>query len=725
MHPSALLRRLFFFPSHVVLLLGIASIGLSQTIPRPPETPKKPVIDAYYGDTVRDDYRWLEDFNDPAVKQWSDAQNKRTREYLDHLAARELILKQLQQINSASSPGYSLRSVSGVLFAMKYQPPKNQPFLISLGSVENPASEQVILDPNTLNPGGTTAIDFYVPSPDGKRVAVSLSEGGSEDGTLHIFETATGKELGDVIPRVNFPTAGGSMAWTADGSGMYYTRYPHPGERPNEDANFYQQVYFHTIGSPVSEDKYVIGKDLPRIAEITLHTSKDGRYLLVQVANGDGGEFAHYLLSPDHTWTQITQFSDKINLAVFGPDETLYLRSIHDAPMGKILRLSLDHPELKLAKTIVKEGSVALREIIPTDHKLYVSAMAGGPGELMVLDADGTHNAEVPILPVSTVGPVINIEGDDILFGNESYLEPFAWYRYGPSSGKVTKTAYAESSPVKFDDLVVSRETATSKDGTIIPMSIIRRKDITMDGNNPALLTGYGGYDISQVPYFDPREQVWFNQGGIIAFANTRGGGEFGERWHNAGKLEKKQNVFDDFAACAQHLIDAKYTSPAKLAIEGGSNGGLLMGAELTQHPGLFRAVVAHVGIFDMLRWELEVNGAFNVTEIGSVRNPEQYKAISAYSPYHHVVDGTAYPAAFFLTGEHDGRVDPRNSRKMTARLQAASGSGHPILLWTSPSAGHGIGTSVSEGLSQKADVEAFLFDQLGIDYKSPQVHQK
>ncbi len=725
MDRSSAVRRLFFFQSQVLMLFGITCFLVSQTLPPPPETPKKPVIDVYYGDTVRDDYRWLEDFSDPAVKQWSNAQNERTRSYLDHLPAREGILKQLQQINSASSPGYSLRSDNGLMFAMKYQPPKNQPFLITLGSVEDPASEQVILDPNTLNPNGTTAIDFYVPSPDGKRVAASLSEGGSEDGTLHIFETSTGKEVGDVIPRVNFATAGGSVAWTADGSGIYYTRYPHPGERPKEDANFYQQVYYHKIGTPVSEDTYVIGKDFPRIAEITLNTSKDGRYLLVQVANGDGGEFAHYLLSPDHTWTQITRFSDKINLAVFGPDETLYLRSLHNAPMGRILRLSLEHPDLALASTIVKEGSVSLRDIIPTEHKLYVSAMAGGPGELMVFDLDGTHKADVPILPVSTVGPIINIEGDEIIFGNVSYLEPFAWYRYSPESGRVTKTRFADTSPVKFDDLTVSRETATSKDGTVIPMSIIHRKDIHMDGNNPALLTGYGGYNSSQVPYFSPSNRVWFDQGGIVAYANTRGGGEFGEAWHSAGKLTKKQNVFDDFAACAEHLIDAKYTSPAKLAIEGGSNGGLLMGAELTQHPGMFRAVVAHVGIFDMLRWELEPNGAFNVTEFGSVKNPDQYKAIAAYSPYHHVVNGTVYPAVFFLTGEHDGRVDPRNSRKMTARLQEATTSGHPIILWTSSSAGHGIGTSVSEGLSQKADVDAFLFDQLGVNYQPPQGGQK
>ncbi len=721
---SGLMRRSLVILSPWILLLVLVESAYPQNLLPPPATPKKPVIDVYYEDTVRDDYRWLEDFSDPVVKKWSNEQNERTRAYLDKLPARELILKQLQEIEGASSPSYSLRSVSGALFAMTYQPPKNQPYLVTIGSIEDPGSEHVILDPNLLNPSGTTAIDFYVPSPDGRLVAVSLSEGGSEDGTLHIFESATGKDLGDVIPRVNFATAGGSVAWTADGSGIYYTRYPHEGERPKEDVNFYQQVYFHELGHPISEDVYVIGKDFPRIAEIMLHTSNDGRYLLVTVANGDGGEFAHYLLSPEKKWTQITQFSDKINLVVFGPGNTLYLRSIKDAPMGKILRLSLDHPELAVAKTVVEEGSVALQSIVPTANKLYISVMAGGPSELQMFDLDGTHKRNVPVLPVSTVGPVIAMDGDDILFGNVSYVEPFAWYRFTPSTGKVTKTVLAESSPVKFDDIVVSRENATSKDGTLIPLNIIHRRDLKLDGNNPALLSGYGGYNASQVPYFQPTNRVWLDQGGIIAVANTRGGGEFGEAWHNAGKLTKKQNVFDDFAACAQLLIDERYTSPAKLAIEGGSNGGLLMGAELTQHPEMFRAVVAYVGIFDMLRWELESNGAFNITELGTVKDSAQYRAIAAYSPYHHVVDGRRYPAVFFLTGEHDGRVDPRNSRKMTARLQAASGSGLPVLLWTSSSAGHGIGTSVSERLSQQADVDAFLFDQLGMTHQ-PRAHQK
>jgi prolyl oligopeptidase len=301
-----------------------------------------------------------------------------------------------------------------------------------------------------------------------------------------------------------------------------------------------------------------------------------------------------------------------------------------------------------------------------------------------------------------------------LLFRNTSFLEPPAWYRYDPVSKMVTRTALRQTAATDFNDAEVVREFATSKDGTRIPVNIIRRKGTKLDGKNPVLLTGYGGYGISVGPDFSLRRKTLIEHGFVLAIANLRGGGEYGEAWHKAGSLAKKQNVFDDFAACARYLIDHKYTNPAKLAIEGGSNGGLLMGAALTQHPELFAAVVSHVGIYDMLRVELQPNGAFNVTEFGTVKEPDQFRALYSYSPYHHVVDGTSYPSVLFLTGDNDPRVDPLNSRKMTARLQA-SGAKRPVLLRTSSNSGHGIGTTLSEYLAEEADVQAFLFDQLGV----------
>jgi prolyl oligopeptidase len=310
---------------------------------------------------------------------------------------------------------------------------------------------------------------------------------------------------------------------------------------------------------------------------------------------------------------------------------------------------------------------------------------------------------------------MVPLVGDDVLVQVETFLQPASWFSYKPSDSELKKTALVGRSTTQFTDCEAVREFAVSKDGVKVPMTILRRKDLVLNGSNPTLLTGYGGYGISQTPRFQAANKLWLESGGVFVVANLRGGAEYGEAWHRAGNLTNKQNVFDDFAACANKLIELKITKPAKLAIEGGSNGGLLMGAALTQHPELFRAVVAHVGIHDMLRVELHPNGAFNVTEFGSVKDPAQFKALYAYSPYHHVKDGTAYPAVFLETGANDGRVDPYHSRKMAARLQAATSSGRPVILRVRQGAGHGLGDGLSSVVEAKAEAYAFLFDQLGM----------
>lgn len=711
------------------LVCGALLVGaqvLAETPGAPPTTPKKPVVDEYHGIKVKDDYRWLENWDDPDVRAWSDAQNKYTRAYLDGLAMREPIKKWLRETaNGASVSYFSIRLRGDSFFAMKTQPPKNQPFLISLKSLDDPASEHIILDPNQLDSKGTTAIDFYAPSLHGRYVAVSLSEGGSEEGTVHVYDVANGKETGDLIPRVNKGTGGGSVAWIGDETGFFYTRYPADGERPKEDADYYQQIYFHKLGTPVGSDSYSAGKDFPRIAEIFMRTSEDAHYALAQVANGDGGEFAYYVMDlksvPQGPWIQVAQFSDQITQGAIGKDQALYLVSTKNAPRGKVLRLSLAKPLLETAETVVPQSDAAISAIVPSATLLYVIDSIGGPSRIRFFDQKGHANGEIPTLPTSAVYAASSTHGDELLYDNESYLTPGAWYRYDGATGKTTRTALFQTSPVDFSDVETVREWAVSKDGTKIPMNIMRRKGIKLDATAPALLTGYGGYNISLAPAFDPTVRIWLDHGGVWAVANLRGGGEYGEEWHRGGNLTRKQNVFDDFFACAKHLVDAGYTKPVNLAIMGGSNGGLLMGAAFVQHPEMYHAVVSFVGIYDMLRSEaITSNAVFNIPEFGTVKDAEQFKALYAYSPYQHVADGTAYPAVLFLTGANDPRVNPANSRKMTARLQAATNSKKPVFLRTSSTTGHGIDSSLDEQVETGADVWAFLFDQLGLRMETP-----
>ncbi len=693
----------------------------------PPDSPKKPVTDVYHGVNVVDDYRWLEDWNDPAVRKWSDAQNVHARNVLDRLPHVAAIRARVTEIMSAKTVGYSsLEYRKGTFFAIKREPPKQQPFLIVFSSPAAPQEARALVDPNVIDAAGATSIDWYVPSPDGRLVAVSLSHAGTEAGDAHVFDVASGREVHEVVPRVNTGTAGGDLAWSPDGSGFFYTRHPREGERPPADIDFFQQVYYHKLGTPTGDDRYEIGKDFPRVAEIQFEMHDPSGTLLATVQNGDGGEFALYLRSPDGKWKRLADFPDRIIQATFGPTGDLYFLSRANAPHGKIIHVPLANPEMAAAKTIIPEGPDTIvssfghgpSSILATQHRLYLEYQLGGPSELRVFDLTGTRLDGPRQLPLSSVGGLTKLDGDDVLFSNTSFVEPPAFHRFYAESGKTEKTGLSTKSPVDFRDVEVVREFAVSKDGTKVPVSILIPKGAKRDGTNPTLVTAYGGYGVSITPAFHSIDRILLDQGFICAVANIRGGGEYGEPWHRQGNLTNKQNVFDDFAAVLQHLIDRKYTSPAKLAIEGGSNGGLLMGAAFTQHPELVKTVVAHVGIYDMLRVELSANGVFNITEFGTVADADQFRALYAYSPYHRVKDGTRYPSVLFLTGANDPRVDPMQSRKMTARLQAATPADVPILLRTSANAGHGGGTALSERIEQTVDVLAFLFDQLGVEYR-------
>jgi prolyl oligopeptidase len=710
-----------------LLALSLAVPALAQTAP-PPPTEKRPVTDELHGTKIVDQYRWLEDWNDPKVKAWSESQNAYARSYLDKLPDGEKIRARFGQLLAADGVSYEgIRSAGGRLFAVKHQPPKQQPFLVSLRSADDLGGEGVVVDPNALDKEGGTAMDWFVPSPDGSLVAVSLSKGGSESGDVHIFK-ADGTATGDVIPRVNGGTAGGSVAWL-NGDTILYTRYPRAGDTPSraaEDMDFYQQVYSHKLGDPATKDVYEIGRDFPRIAEVQL--CEAGGWVLASVQKGDGGEFTQHLRKPGGGWVDLAGYDDKIvfgTLAGSGKDAAAYLVSIKGSPKGRLLRLALGQgaPKLADARELVPEQKDAAvhtdfmsqQGVAAADGRVYVMYTVGGPSEVRVFDAAGKSLGRVEGEAVSAVSAVAPLPGGQVLVQTESFITPPRWVRYG-ADGKVSPTALVVKSPADYSDCEVVREFATSKDGTKVPLSIIRRKGIKLDGSNPTIVWGYGGYGIVEAPSFSPRRRVWLEQGGVYVVANIRGGGEFGEEWHAQGNLTKKQNVFDDFAAAAGRMVELKYCTKEKLAIMGGSNGGLLMGATLTQHPDLCAAVVSSVGIYDMLRVELSSNGAFNVTEFGTVKNPDHFKALYAYSPYHRVADGTKYPPVLFLTGANDPRVDPMQSRKMTARLQAADPKG-VFLLRTSANTGHGVGSPLSAQIEQSTDIYSFLMDRLGVKY--------
>jgi prolyl oligopeptidase len=689
------------------------------------------VTDIYFDTKVTDPYRWLEDASSPKVEAWNKAQNTYARDYLDALPELQPLKQRLTALITAASPSYSsLRAAGGKLFALYNDPKFQQPMLVRLDTSAKLDTKQTVLDPNRLDAAGRTAIDWFVPSHDGSLVAVSLSQGGSENGTLHIYNAATGAEVGDTIPRVQYPTAGGSLAWAGDNKSFWYTRYPGE-ERPEADRHFFMQVYFHTLGGDWTKDPMVLGTadGIPRIGEINLDNDYAPDAVLASVQKGDGGEWAHWLLGADGKKTRLTDFEDKIVGVTLAPDHSLYLVSLKNAPNGQVLKLGAGSDSLAKAKVIVPEAKSALivqdldapRAPTLTATTMLLSYIEGGPTEVRIFGLDGTPKGSLPFTEIASIGNLEALPGGDVLMQVQSYLRRPYYARWVASSGRIEDTELAARGVFNFDDAEVKRAFATSKDGTKIPVTIVAKKGFKPDGKTPTLLYGYGGYGASLEPHFlGAFARVWLDGGGVYAQANIRGGAEYGQRWHDQGRLVNKQNVFDDFAAAGQELIKLGYTDHERLALQGGSNGGLLMGAEITQHPALARAVVSAVGIYDMLRVELDPNGSFNTTEFGTVKDPKQFRALYAYSPYHHVKPNTKYPAVLMLTGANDGRVNPMQSRKFAAALQAATTSGLPVVLRISTTSGHGIGSSLSEHIDQLADQLAFLFDQLGMNLPPP-----
>jgi prolyl oligopeptidase len=698
------------------LALSVGCAGSSE-IGGPPVAPRRPAVNQYWGIEVADDYQYLENTDDPEVFAWVRGQAAYARQVLDAFPHRGALASRVKALTHADTPEYwSITHRAGLTFAIKKHPPKQQPFLVLLNSLTDVSEQTVLVDPNVIDPTGGTTIDFYEPSLDGRYVAVSLSEDGTEDGTVYVYDVDTRERLADEIPRVNGGTAGGSVAWTASGDGFYYTRYPYPGERPERDLYFYQQIWHHRLGNDLSEDRYELGETFPRIAEIELETRDDGQYILAEVSNGDGGEYEYWLLEPQGGWTRFARFEDQIQQAQFGADGALYLLSRLDSPRKQILRLPVETPDLSRSSVAVEESESVVTSFVAAASRLYVVDMVGGPTRLRVCDLDGMTVELMQIGEVGNVSGLVRMSGDTVLVRSESYTEPPAWFLYSAGWEAPEPTVLATVSPTDFSDCEVRRVYATADDGTRIPVNVLMRTGTPLDGTAPLILYGYGSYGISQRPGFEASRRVWLEQGGIYAFACVRGGGEYGDEWHRAANLERKKTSMDDFAACARYLVEQGYTSRERLAIEGGSAGGLLVYGTMVHYPDRMAAVVARAGIADALRTELSPNGEFNITEFGTVKNETQFHGMLAASPYHHVRDDEAYPAVLSLTGMNDPRVEPWQPFKMTARLQATTSSA-PVLLRVSMESGHGGGTPLSERDAQMVDVFSFLFERLGVPY--------
>ena len=673
-----------------------------------------PVTDTYHGVDVTEDYRWLEDGSSEDTITWTKAQKERTRAYFDAIPWRDSLRERVDALLRSDRTSYlALHAGGDVFLALKEQTPKQQPFLVTLTDLDDLSTERVLVDPNDIDASGETTIDFFVPSPDGTRVAVSLSEHGTEDGTLHVYDVRTGELVDEPIRHVNLSL--GSIAWRRDGAGFWFTLCADP-------AGFRQQVWWREIGGGPDQLDLAGGFADEHIAENFLCSSSSG-WVMDRVQKGDGGEWQIFIRSQDDgaSWWQLADIEDKCVFAVLAID-AVYLLSRRDAPRGKVLRVALA-PGVTVgdAEEFVPAGDLTIEDLAVTSDSVWIVEMDGGPQHLRAFAHDGTPRPQVEIPPMSSVSdfarPLSTLGADSVAWSCESFTAPATWWV--AVDGRTPRpTALATKTAVDLSSYDVTREFATSRDGTHIPVNVIAAPGTPRDGSAPALLWAYGGFALSMVPRFNPQTLLWLERGGVYVVANIRGGGEYGEEWHHAGRLTTKQNCYDDFIACADHLVSTGITSRERLAIMGRSNGGLMMGAVLTQRPDLARAVVVAVPVLDMLRVETTTNGAFNVPEFGTVEDPEQFRAMFGYSPYHHVVDGTAYPAVLLTAGENDPRVEVWHAKKMTARLQHATTSHRPVLLRLS-SGGHFHG-SLDQTIDETTDIYAFLFDQLGVAVSSP-----
>jgi prolyl oligopeptidase len=668
------------------------------------------VVDVLHGTEVRDPYRWLEDGDSPEVQEWTRAQNARTRAVLDALPQRAPLHRRFLDLLAVGTVGAP--SVAGDrVFTLEREGDLEQAVVVMRSAVDPDQPPKVIVDPTGMAHDAAAAVDWFSPTPDGRLLAYGVSQAGSEHGMLRIVEVDTGRLLPDALGPVRHP----SVAWLPDGSAFAYSRLPQPGTVPEGDEGYWEKVFWHRLGTDQSEDDLLLGEDLDRTALPAATISPGGRWLLV-----------HILLMPTRTdVVLIDRETGRSTVLVEGKEASTWCQALDDrlvavtnldAPHGRVVTAKLDRAEAEHWETIVPEGSAVIDAVVVAGQSLLVASSEHAVSMLRRHRLDGSGGEEVGLPePGALAGLDADPAFDRAFLTFTSFARPPALWRWTREGKGSLEPWSRHRTPIEPSRYRVEQVFYPSTDGVTVPMFLVRAAGTEPSADTPLVLSGYGGFAIASTPAFGPGVVSWCDVGGVFALAGIRGGSEYGEEWHRAGMGPAKQQVFDDFVAAADWLVNQGWTSRERLAIRGGSNGGLLVGASVTQRPDVCRAAVCGVPLLDMVRYHRFLIAALWVPEYGDPEDPDDFAALYAYSPYHHVVDGAAYPAMLITTAESDSRVDPCHARKFAARMQAATSSppDRPVLLRVESRAGHGLGKPRWKQADELADTWAFLAWQL------------
>ena len=699
---------------HLALILCLFTAGITQQMIKPntyPPARKSDQVDDYHGVKVADPYRWLEDLDSEETRAWVEAENKLSFAYLEAIPARTVLKDRLTKLWNYEKYGTPFKE-GNRYFYTRNSGLQNQSVLYTVTSLD--AQPQMVLDPNTLSADGTVAVAGLQPSPDGKLLAYSLSASGSDWQEWKVRDVETSKDLSDDLKWVKFS----GVSWMRDGKGFFYSRYDEPKSDALKGTNYFQKMYFHKLGSPQSEDVLVYERPDQQDWLFSGNVTEDGNYLIITVFEGSDIKTRVYFKDLKAKDAPVVKLLDDFDAAynfVGNEGTRFWFQTDLQASRGKLIEIDTTNPARSNWKVIVPEGKETLQATTFVNNKFILNCLKDAYTQVRIYDTTGklVHEVQFPGIG-SAEGFGGRATDKETFYSFTGFTTPTTIYRYDMTTGKSTifRQPKVDFNPANYETKQVFY---TSKDGTKVPMFITYKKGLKLNGNNPTFLYGYGGFNVSMTPGFSVGNLVWMEMGGVYAQPNLRGGAEYGEDWHQAGIKLKKQNVFDDFIAAAQWLIDNKYTSTPKLAIGGGSNGGLLVGAVLTQRPDLFGAALPAVGVMDMLRFQKFTIGWAWVSDYGSSDNADEFKALYAYSPLHNIKPGTSYPPTLITTADHDDRVWPGHSFKFAAALQAAQAGSAPILIRIETKAGHGAGKPTTKIIEEIADRWAFLVKTLNM----------